>query len=161
MEALVESPTLSDHLPLLQALSIDGMSSDEEEDLDGQVRGTDVAARNPRYRVLTPLWRSKELTVFLHLLDSIYLLQRRRNPSKQRGNWARVRAYSPTDLKFSKKTTFPKNLPENAYDKAWLDAFPNPMLSVHPAPRYNLAITAETLQYVSSQHRHTTLTFAV
>ena len=112
------------YLPLLQTLSIEGMSSDEEEELEVEIPGTDTPPRSPRYHVLTPRWRGKELTSFLHLVDSIYLLQRRMDGSKQRGNWARVRLHNAVEPHHSKKTSFPKNLPENAYDREWLQGFP-------------------------------------
>ncbi|KAJ3544295.1 hypothetical protein NMY22_g2826 [Coprinellus aureogranulatus] len=149
VEALATLPALQQHLPLLQRLSIDGMSSDEEEDADDLPRqiARGVPARNPNYRVLTPVWRSKELTMFLHILDSVYLIKRRLE--NQRGNWPRPRVYDPSNLKMSKKTKFPKNLPENAYDKDWLKKFPNARLSVNPTAPHDFTHSPAVFQCVS------------
>ncbi|KAJ3532379.1 hypothetical protein NMY22_g7765 [Coprinellus aureogranulatus] len=147
VEALATLPALQEHLPLLQRLSIDGMSSDEEED-DNVQSGIARAAtvKNPNYRVLTPVWRSKELTMFLHVLDSVYLIKRRLE--NQRGNWPRPRVYDPNSPKLSQKTTFPKNLPVNAYDEGWLKKFPNARLSVNPTSPYNFVHSPAVFHYL-------------
>jgi hypothetical protein len=67
-------------------LNVDGMLSDEEDNIDDQPIGASI---NPSYHVLTPRWRSKELTSFLHVLDSLYIIVRRFDSNRQRGNWPR------------------------------------------------------------------------
>lgn len=158
LEAVAGHHLLQAHLPFLQSLSVDGMSSDEEDSVDVDAAnsmsapgpGTKVTVDNPTYYVLTPRWRSRELSVFLHVLDSVYTMQRRLDPERQRGNWPRPRVYDPVSPRLSKKTAFPKKLPRNAYDSEWFKRFQNPNLSLNPSPPYNFSHSPEVFQYVQA-----------
>jgi hypothetical protein len=90
------------------------------------------------------------LTAFLHVLDSIHLLQRHLDIGRQRGNWPRPRLYDALKPTLSSRTEFPKNLPKNAYNAKWLGAFPNVSLSVNPGPEYDFVHPPEVFQYVIS-----------
>lgn len=109
------------------------MSTDESD--------TDEAgASTRRYRVLTPLWRSTELTSFLHMIDSIALSIRRSDASKQRGSWPRIRDYDPQRKVLSKNHKFVRELPINAYDTGFLAKIPNYQADLGPKAPYTLAI---------------------
>ncbi|RXW16639.1 hypothetical protein EST38_g9216 [Candolleomyces aberdarensis] len=145
LETILAIPDLHSHEDLLHLLNVDGMSSDEEDNVHAQLRDTAV---NPSYHVLTPRWRSKELTTFLHVLDSLYIIVRRFDSNRQRGNWPRPRRYDSLNPTFSRKTDFPKNLPQNAYNEQWLNAFPNVKLSVNPTMPYNFTHSPNIFQYL-------------
>src|SRR5688572_28833775 len=106
----------------MKLLGPDGMSSDESE--SEELTGSEPHRRSrdgpPVYCVLSPRWRSDELTRFLHLLDSVHLALRRMDPSRQRGSWPRVRRYNPDRQIMSSSQKFVPNLPRNAYDASFL-----------------------------------------
>jgi hypothetical protein len=128
------------------------MSSDEEEAIDAPP-GDQMVDMNPSYRVLTPRWRSKELTTFLHVLDSLYVIVRRFDSSRQRGNWPRPQRYDTLNLKLSARTEFPKGLPQNAYNQEWLNTFPNVKLSIKPMAPYNFNHSPNIFQCVVCRSR--------
>jgi hypothetical protein len=136
---------LKPHVPLLRKLGVEGMSSDEEDEPTGSTPES-LQGHGNVYRVLTPRWRAKDLTAFLHVVDSVHLLQRRTDVGRQRGNWPRTRIHDPSNLKLSEKTEFPKSLPRNAYNSRWLETFPNIAMSVNPDPEYNLTHPPEVFQ---------------
>lgn len=88
------------------------------------------------YRVLTPVWRSTELTDFLHVIDSVYLALRLKDGSKQRGSWPRHRLYNAGSIKCSQRTTVLRNLPRNAYSQTYLQKIQSPELFLHPSAPY-------------------------
>ena len=88
------------------------------------------------FRVLTPVWRSTELTDFLHVIDSIYFAMRLRDGSKQRGSWPRNRLYDAENIRYTQRTTLVRNLPRNAYSSTYLAKFQNPELSISPGSPY-------------------------
>jgi hypothetical protein len=118
----------------MQALGPDGMSSDES-DTEGAISSSSTSQPRrgnnggpsalPAYRVLSPRWRSDELTNFLHLLDNLHISLRRMDPTRQRGSWPRVRYYDPTNKKVSNSKRFVTHLPLNAYDSKFLETFGN------------------------------------
>jgi hypothetical protein len=141
--------SLKPHVPLLQRLGVDGMSSDKE-DKPEKFDPHNTARYSDTYRVLAPCWHLKDLTAFLQVVDSIQLLQRHLDIGRQWDNWPCTRLYNPSNPNLSARTEFLKNLPKNAYDSKWLGAFPNITSSVNPAPEYNLTHPPEVFQYVIS-----------
>ena len=105
LETVLAIPDLKKHQHLIQGLGVDGMSSDEEDYVEGNSR-THRHPSNPNYHVLTPRWRSQELTDFLHVIDSLYILFRRLDSSRHRGNWPRPRRYDALNPTFSPKRSW-------------------------------------------------------
>jgi hypothetical protein len=134
MLTLGDHPALKAHLPFLQDLGWEGMSTDESD--------ADEATGARRYQVLTPLWRSAELTAFLHSIDSVAHSIRRSDPSKQRGSWPRIRDYDPQRRVLSKNQKFVRQLPINAYDAGFLAKLPDYNADLEPKPPYTFAVPA-------------------
>jgi hypothetical protein len=101
---------LQKHLPLLQQLGVEGMSSDksEHDDLTG----------HPRFFVLCPIWRAKELTSWLRMFNSVHMIERR-SGDDGRGAYPRLRILA-TPQRLSGTNKFVSGLPINAYDPSWL-----------------------------------------
>ncbi|KDR66684.1 hypothetical protein GALMADRAFT_147736 [Galerina marginata CBS 339.88] len=99
---------LRPHLQMLDNLGVDGMSSDESEGED---------ANETACIVRIPRWRSKALSDWLHVIDRIYILSRRK-AGNRRGSLPHLRIYK--DGSFSLKDKFVSGLPKNAYDPEWL-----------------------------------------
>jgi hypothetical protein len=104
------NPSLQKHVPLLQRLGVEGMSSDESEN--------DDLTKNPRFFVLSPRWRAKELSTWLRMFDSLYMIERR-SGGDGRGAYPRLRIYK-SPQSFSRSTRFVPGLPVNTYDPSWL-----------------------------------------
>jgi hypothetical protein len=97
-EAAQTHPLLQMHIHILQRLGVQGMSSDES---DGKelVRNPSARLETPRFQVLRPWWRATELTTWLHIFDSIHMIERRSGDGGSRGDYPRLRvdnAQSPT-----------------------------------------------------------------
>lgn len=102
------------------------MSSDESDSEET------TSADGLQFRVLSPRWRSQELTFWLRGFDAVHMIRRKsgEGPSGSRGAYPRLRAYS-SGRKSSAKT-FVRDLPINAYDKRWLASQSNVKVSVTP-----------------------------
>jgi hypothetical protein len=72
--------------------------SDEESDAD---------LRRPSYRLSVPMWRSSELTLFLHELD------------REAGHSQRQIA-----TRINQSAVVPYKLPVNCYSEEWMSRFP-------------------------------------
>ncbi|KAJ2911671.1 hypothetical protein MD484_g8741, partial [Candolleomyces efflorescens] len=142
-------PALKSHVPFVQDLGWEGMSTDESD-------ADEVGAHAAGYWVLTPLWRSTELTTFLHLIDSIALAIRRSDASKQRGSWPRVRNYDPQRQILSKNQKFVRQLPINAYDAGFLARLADQTNDLKPKPPYALTIPAAIFGFYTHQPSMTT-----
>lgn len=110
-----EHPLLRQHVPLLERLGVDGMSSDESDVDDADDGGS--RTRRPIYQVVTPAWRATEVGDWLEAFDSVYFLSRR---SKQdlRGQYPRLRGRIP--VKVDDKAKPVPSLPRNAYHASWI-----------------------------------------
>lgn len=110
--------------PLLDALGIDGMSSDEEE----TIPGSDVH----QYRIYVPRWRSDVVTAWLRIFDHLYNRARLAGAfGHQRGAWPRARVMADTS---SSSPHFVPRLPRNAYNDTWFSTLINANDVVRPGP---------------------------
>ncbi|CAA7270752.1 unnamed protein product [Cyclocybe aegerita] len=111
---------LKHHVRIIKALGVNGMSSDESDtDVDGDMVG---------YRVRMPEWRSPSLTSWLHAIDSVYMMERRK--TRIRGALPHLRIYALGP--FSTSERFVAGLPINAYSQPWLAKTPNVSTTVSP-----------------------------
>ncbi|KAF8880278.1 hypothetical protein BD779DRAFT_1675976 [Infundibulicybe gibba] len=141
-------PRLQKHVHMLQRLGTDGMSSDESEDEDTHIRS---AARldNPRFKILEPRWRARQLTIWLRVIDSIHLVSRRCGDKSARGAYPRLRISNERAPEYSKSKKFVKGLPENAYDTIWLHEQYDAYVNVRPSPeRYDFNHSGELFEYI-------------
>ncbi|KAI0367548.1 hypothetical protein BV20DRAFT_1037610 [Pilatotrama ljubarskyi] len=96
---------LKPHLPMLEQLGIDGMSSDEsDEDSNGC----------KLFRILAKSWRPDRVTAWLRGFDAVDALTR--DAQSSRGNQPRRRAVSS---KVDDSRAAVKGLPKNAYNPVW------------------------------------------
>lgn len=107
---------------MLEDLGIDGMSSDEEEAVNGQ----------KRYLITPPQWRMPFVGVWLRVFDGLCIHRR------LEGDAADGRGRLPRDRiatnRFSTSKKFVPGLPINAYRKSWLDKQLDVKNVIHPAP---------------------------
>ncbi|EIW54269.1 uncharacterized protein TRAVEDRAFT_132465 [Trametes versicolor FP-101664 SS1] len=96
-------PQLAPHLPMLEQLGVDGMSSDESDSQNGV----------KYYRILRKSWRPERVTLWVRGFDAVEAISR---PSNARGNQPRKRMQS-TKVDDSRDAV--KGLPRNAYDATW------------------------------------------
>ena len=107
---------------MLEALGVDGMSSDEEEKVQDGIQ----------YRILTPGWRAPMLTPWLRMFDAIYRHYRLENHANDmRGAFPRRRVATSAE---SASRRFVAGLPINAYRTTWLERQLDIANRVHPAP---------------------------
>jgi hypothetical protein len=109
---------------MLEDLGVDGMSSDEEEEVGDGIQ----------YRILAPKWRSPMLTPWLRIFDILYQHNRLENNSNdKRGAFPRRRVAPPV-WTWSTSKRFVSGLPINAYRTEWLEEQFDVANAVHPAP---------------------------
>jgi hypothetical protein len=105
---------------MLEAMGIDGMSSDEEEALPNGIQ----------YRIRPPRWRAPMVTPWLRMFDSIYLHHRtENNDGDRRGSMPRRRVGTNVE---STSRKFVSGLPMNAYKIEWLEEQLDIANVVHP-----------------------------
>jgi hypothetical protein len=113
---------MAEQREMLEDLGVDGMSSDEEEIIDGRTQ----------YLIVLPEWRNPRVTIWLRIFDGLCLYHRRRvGAVDARGRMPRTRI-ATTRLSTSKK--FVAGLPENAYRRAWLEKQLDVRNVVRPGP---------------------------
>lgn len=108
------------HTHMLRQLGPNGMSSDES-DSEEATRNRAIRREVTNFRVVLPAWRAPELSIWLHVFDSVYIASRR-SLGPSRGEFPRQRrhdALSPL-IDMDKKPVW--HLPRNAYDSTWLAA---------------------------------------
>ncbi|KII88035.1 hypothetical protein PLICRDRAFT_176778 [Plicaturopsis crispa FD-325 SS-3] len=145
---------LSRHVPMLEQLGPDGMSSDEGEgdDLDVEDQGgTQV------FKIYEPRFRSTAVRVWLRTLDSIHSFTRRISDDK-RGTWPRTRI-SQYDVegntRRSTRTRFVPGLPINAYDQDWLESRGDREFVVRPSnEEYDFTIDPQIMEYLAAEERN-------
>ena len=130
LETVASHPSLRHFGSLLEKLGPDGMSTDES-DVESGPHNSNYRSS---YQVLTPLWRSDELTVFLHTLDTVYTHLRKSDPERQRGSWPRVRRYDAQRKVLSQSKRFIHGLPANAYSRDFLAKYSDAEVKVKVAP---------------------------
>ncbi|TFK70723.1 hypothetical protein BDN72DRAFT_896178 [Pluteus cervinus] len=123
-------PSLEHHVPILERLGVDGMSSDES-DTDDENRG----ARLPVFRILLPRWRSPAISAFLHIIDMAHVAHRMvsTDASISRGANPRIRSIDASASRYSPKVNnFVADLPMNAYRQEWLDRRADVPFTIRP-----------------------------
>ena len=99
------------HLEVLDALGINGMSSDESD--------MDPTTNQRKYTVVKPDWRHPDLHNWLGIFDQFHHYSHLNSWSNdRRGAFAHIRVGSQ---KVHKEAHPPPHLPVNAYDQQWLD----------------------------------------
>jgi hypothetical protein len=131
-EAAQTHPLLQTHIHILQRLGVQGMSSDES---DGKelVRNPSARLETPRFQVLRPWWRATELTTWLHIFDSVHMIERRSGDGGSRGAYPRLRVDNAQSPTYSNSQNFVRGLPINAYNQRWLAGRQDVPFSVRPA----------------------------
>jgi len=123
---------------MLEALGVDGMSSDEE------VR----TQEGKNYFILVSKWRAPVLGPWLRIFDSLYLRHRNREAhGDQRGCLPRRRIVS---AKQSTSQKFVPSLPINAYRVDWLEQQLDVPNIVHPAAPQQYTHDSQISEYVLS-----------
>ena len=120
---------LQAHVPILQQLGVDGMSSDES-DLEELERDPSVRQRRPRFFVRSPLWRKRDLSAWLRVFDAMHIYERRSSGINLRGAYPRYRVHKIDHFSRSKK--FVSHLPLSAYNGKWLEDHEDPNFTVCP-----------------------------
>lgn len=105
-----KDPALTHHSHLLDAIGVQGMSSDESDYKSGQVA----------FNRILPGWRSQELQDFLWHLDDIRDEVAKRPVGNRRHGLQRGRQRLRTHLKINEESIAPPNLPRNCYRPKWL-----------------------------------------
>ncbi|EMD36708.1 hypothetical protein CERSUDRAFT_50933 [Gelatoporia subvermispora B] len=101
-------PMLRKHVPMLERLGVDGMSSDEDLHLKGVLQ----------YRVLLKSWRHERVTNWLRVFDAAHRRSRlNKVNSASRGAPVCNRL---RDVKIDETRPAVSGLPRNAYDSQWL-----------------------------------------
>ncbi|KIK03084.1 hypothetical protein K443DRAFT_5667 [Laccaria amethystina LaAM-08-1] len=120
---------LQAHVPILQQLGVDGMSSDES-DLEELERDPSVRQRRPRFFVRSLLWRKRGLSAWLRVFDAMHIYERRSSGVNLRGAYPRYRVHKIDHFSQSKK--FVSHLPLSAYDGTWLEGHEDLNFTVCP-----------------------------
>ena len=119
LEAAQHNPLLQVHVPILERLGVEGMSSDES-DLDELPRYPRARLENPRYYVRRPRWRAEALGDWLRIFDSVHMVTHRSQSGGSRGALPHLRLYNAQSAKLSERESFVRALPINAYEEEWL-----------------------------------------
>lgn len=86
-----------------------------EDESDRETKRT-----NKEYSVLRPVWRSNEVSDWLHVMDLVYVSSRFAADGRPtRGKWIRDRVRSTGINQHSKPVP---GLPRNFYDRGWLES---------------------------------------
>jgi hypothetical protein len=125
---------------MLEALGVEGMSSDEEV----------MTPEGKKYLILAPNWRAPVLTPWLQVFDSLYLRHRiQQAHGDQRGCMPRKR-YACNRLSSSRKWV--PGLPINTYRSDWLDQQLDLPNLVYPSPERPYTHDPVLAQYVLAFH---------
>jgi hypothetical protein len=98
---------LNKHIPMLEKLALESMSTDESDDDEGLVGDENTATS-----VVSPRWRAHHLTQWLRVFDSVHCASGMSQGSP--------RFCIFNNSRISQSTKFVANLPINAYDQRWL-----------------------------------------
>ncbi|KAF8069286.1 hypothetical protein FPV67DRAFT_1415389 [Lyophyllum atratum] len=111
---------LEKHTRMIQQLGVDGMSSDESDNEDAR-QDRRIGAQRPKFRVLLPQWRAREMTQWLHVFDSVYNATRR-IVGATKGDYPRIRHHNDRTPWVTRSDHFVPDLPLCAYRQEWLDS---------------------------------------
>ena len=137
LQAAESVQDLRRHVPMLQRLGPDGMSSDEEEIENGTVQ----------YNVLVKDWRSEELAPWLRVFDAAARMLRIEPFPRRRGCYPRARHSTDQTGSSSRGVV---GLPTAAYRPEWLarlGAYRRELLR-DTDERYDFIHTANAMTYV-------------
>ncbi|KAF8179249.1 hypothetical protein K438DRAFT_1977322 [Mycena galopus ATCC 62051] len=134
-------PPFNRHIPMLEYLGIEGMSSDES-DQDANIPRHPLSASLVQYRIRTPQWRDRSVTTWLRMFDSVHnILRWRVRPGADRR--------SRNDGRKSENPKFVPGLPINAYDPRWMESDTRRKYDSHPRPEpYDFAHDADVIEWV-------------
>lgn len=119
------------HIDILERLSMEGMSSDEE-DSDGD------------YGVFKKVWRAKRVTFFLRILDALHRMIRSRGGRGSQSGAKRRRRYLVDNETTSPP---PRKLPRNMYASDWLETLGRVELQeLWPQSEYDLTIDEDIVK---------------
>lgn len=142
------------HLDVLDALGVDGMSSDESD--------MDSNTGQKRYTVVKPDWRHHDLHEWLAIFDQFHHLGHLNSWSMdRRGAFAHVRVGSH---KIHKDAHPPLHLPVNAYDQRWLDGRETMYVKYVLCPKaeqYDFSHPLALIQYVLHISHYLLLTLSI
>lgn len=107
---MVDDPELTKHVPLIQYLGTQGMSSDEFED---------AQRRTISYPHIYPHWRSPQLAAILWKANTVSEMIRATpfGHRKKPGTQLHIRPHSH---KYNETAPAPVGLPRNCYNPGWL-----------------------------------------
>lgn len=130
------------HVDMLRAIGIGGMSSDES-DTEAGVHG------GKQYCILRPVWRHERVTTWLRIFDDLFSRFRLNGGffESLQGGWPRVRIV--TDRVSSSRRPVVRQLPRNAYSSSWWDQQATPTKEdVNPGANYDFNHSSEILKCV-------------
>ncbi|KAI6146391.1 hypothetical protein BKA82DRAFT_4393517 [Pisolithus tinctorius] len=110
LDGMADHPTLRQHLPLINGLGTQAMSSDESED---EVR------RTISYPRVYPAWRSNEFASLLWQADDVAAANATVTIGKRKRAGTQLRL-CPHSGKVNTKAAAPPGLPRNCYNASWL-----------------------------------------
>jgi hypothetical protein len=129
------------HLEVLDALGVDGMSSDESD--------MDPTTNQRKYTVVKPDWRHPDLHNWLGIFDHFHHYSHLNSWSNdRRGAFAHIRVGSQ---KVHKEAHPPPHLPVNAYDQQWLEGRETMYVKYVLCPKaepYDFSHSLALIQYV-------------
>ena len=116
------------------------MSGDETD-----CRGNLPIRGQRKFLVVRPGWRSREVTSWLRVIDTLYAIHRFSADGRaSRGNWVRHRIDS---VKIDSHRLPVRGLPENFYDPTWLQGLSQEERNnLDVQPRVSLKHSAEVLE---------------
>lgn len=132
---------LKKHLEVLDALGLEGMSSDESD--------VDPTTEQPTYTVVKPDWRHADLHNWLKVLNQLHQRAHINSWSTdKRGSFPHICIGSH---RVHKKVHVPSRLPINAYDPQWIESRENLYIKHVLCPKtepYNFTHPSDVIAYV-------------
>ena len=132
---------LRQHLEVLDALGVDGMSSDESD--------IDPTTDQRKYTIVKPDWRHPDLHNWLGIVDQFHHYSHLNSWSNdRRGAFPHICVGSQ---KVHKEAHLPPHLPVNAYDHQWLEGRETMYVDYVLRPKaepYNFSHSLALIQYV-------------
>lgn len=88
--------------------------------MSGDESDRNTKKKEKKYFIVRPIWRSQEVTEWLHVMDLVYVSNRFAADGRAtKGNWVRDRVRSTRVDRDSKPIP---GLPRNFYDRTWFGA---------------------------------------
>ena len=112
---MVDDPTLQQHIPLINYLSTQCVSSDESEE---------ETKRTIDYPRVYPRWRSRQLANVLYKADAVAAANASIPIGKRKKAGTQLRS-RPHSHKYNETAPAPPGLPRNCYDAEWFLGLPS------------------------------------